>query len=198
MKLDAVYCSVLLGGMAFVIGLAAPVHGADQAAPPAIASPQPETPVQQPSAPVSAPGALVIPALTVVSVEILAPLGTKLSKTGDTFPIRLAAPIVVGGRELAPAGATGMGEVVHAKKSGGSGAGGELIVAARYLDLGGHRLRLRSMKLSSRGKDQDTLTVAAAQVVSVFALAVTGKNSVIPAGTLAEAKTSDEVTLANR
>lgn len=135
-----------------------------------------------------------IPALTPVSIEILVPVGSKISKTADMFPIRLAAPIVVDGATLVPAGTAGMGEVVHAKKSG-SGAGGELILAARYLDLDGHRLRLRSMNLTSRGGDQAALALAASQLVGVFALGITGKNTEIAAGTRAEAKTAEAITL---
>src|SRR5262245_4046011 len=59
----------------------------------------------------------IVPALTEISVEILADLGSKTSTTGDTFPLRLAAPIVIDGVELVPAGTAGMGEVIHAKKS---------------------------------------------------------------------------------
>ena len=45
-----------------------------------------------------------------------------------------------------------MGEVVHAKKGGGSGAAGELVLAARYLDFEGSRVRLRSMRLDGNGE----------------------------------------------
>ncbi|MET0587174.1 MAG: hypothetical protein ABWZ75_01520 [Novosphingobium sp.] len=74
---------------------------------------------------------MIGPALTPVSIQILAALGSKVSKSGDTFPIRLAAPVIVDGTVAIPAGAEGMGEVVHAKKGGGIGAAGELVLAAR-------------------------------------------------------------------
>ncbi|MEO0063543.1 MAG: hypothetical protein RLZZ08_2103, partial [Pseudomonadota bacterium] len=90
-----------------------------------------EAPTSEPPAaplPVAAQPA-AIPALTPVSVEILADLGSNTSVSGARFPIRLAAPLVVDGVAVVPAGATGEGEVVHAKKSSGMGAAGELVLA---------------------------------------------------------------------
>lgn len=144
----------------------------------------------------------VIPALTPVSIEILAPLGSKTSKSGDTFPIRLAAPIVVAGKEIVAAGATGMGEVIHAKKSGGMGAAGELVLAARYIDLGGLRLPLRSFNLSANGKSSiaqvDALAVASAASpipVSVIGFFINGGQITVPEGTVAWAKTREAFSL---
>jgi hypothetical protein len=124
-------------------------------------------------------------------VEILATLGSKTSKSGDLFPLRLAAPIVVDGREIVPAGAMGMGEVVHAKKSGGSGAPGELVLAARYIEFNGRRLRLRSMRLVAVGKDNLRLAQMATLAVSVFGLFVQGGETTIVAGAPADAKTAE-------
>jgi hypothetical protein len=147
---------------------------------------------------------LTIPALTPVKVEVLATLGSKTSKTGDTFPIRLAEPIVIDGMDAIPAGTTGMGEVVHAKKSGGSGAAGELVLAARYLDVGGERLRLRSMHLSPNGRSNiDTVqalnvaSAAAMPALSLIGFFITGGQATVPKGTIADAKTAAAFTLAS-
>ncbi|URW76231.1 hypothetical protein M9980_03120 [Sphingomonas donggukensis] len=145
----------------------------------------------------------LIPALTPVTLEVLAPLGSKTSKSGDTFPIRLAEAIVIDGAEAVPAGTTGMGEVVHAKASGGSGAAGELVLAARYLEVGDKRLRLRSMHLSPNGKSKidtvNTLSVATAAVapaLSVIGFLIRGAQTTVPQGTIVEAKTAEAFTLA--
>lgn len=144
----------------------------------------------------SAPGSqVIIPALTVVSIEILATIGSKTSTTGETFPLRLAQPIIIDGKEVVPAGVTGMGEIIHAKKSGGSGAGGELVLAARYLDLDGRRLRLRSMQVSAAGKDQMELALLSAQAIGPIAFAITGKNIEIAKGRIAAAKTAEAFVL---
>jgi hypothetical protein len=65
------------------------------------------------------PSTLTVPSFTEVAVEILAELGSKTSIKGETFPIRLVNAIIVDGREIVPAGAEGVGEVIHAKGNGG-------------------------------------------------------------------------------
>ncbi|MFD2578932.1 hypothetical protein ACFSTD_10665 [Novosphingobium colocasiae] len=71
-----------------------------------------------------------MPKLTPVTLQIDGALGSRISKTFDRFPIHLYEAIVIDGRTLVPAGASGWGEVVHAKKAGGkrgrrgAGAGG--------------------------------------------------------------------------
>lgn len=158
--------------------------------------------------PPSAPGALpcaecvTIPALTPVKLELLATLGSKLSKSGEMFPIRLAEPIFIDGREVVAAGATGMGEVVHAKKSGGMGAAGELVLAARYLDIGGQRLRLRSMSQSPSGRSNigtvNTINVASAASplpIGLIGFFIKGGQVTIEQGSIADAKTASAFTL---
>ncbi len=132
----------------------------------------------------------IVPALLPLTVEIMAPVSSKTSKTGEMFPIRLAEPITLDGVTVVPAGAMGVGEVVHAKKSGGSGAGGELILAARYLDVSGRRMALRSMQLAATGQDQTVLAMAASELIGPFGFAVRGKNVEIAAGRRATAKTA--------
>jgi len=145
----------------------------------------------------------VIPALTPVRIEVLAALGSKTSKSLDSFPIRLVEPIIIDGKEVVPAGTTGMGEVVHAKKSGGMGAAGELVLAARFLEVGVAKLPLRSMKLARAG-DSSIETVNAINVasaasfipVSVIGFFITGGQVVVPEGTIAEAKTAADFEIA--
>ena len=141
------------------------------------------------------PATLTVPALTPVSIEIAAVLGSKLSKTGETFPIRLAAPILADGNVVIPAGTTGMGEIIHAKKGGGSGAPGELVLAARYLDIDGRHLRLRSLHIVSVGKDRIGEADVVGVAFGVIGLLVTGGESLVPEGTIAEAKTAEAFSL---
>lgn len=161
----------------------------------ASSSASPDAAIVPTTAPVGAPvpscDCLAIPALTPVKIELIEAVSSKASITGALFRIALQQPIAIDGVELVPAGTAGMGEVIHAKKSGGSGAGGELVVAGRYLDLGGQRIRLRSMMMSSTGKDQTTLAMASAQAISFFAFAIRGKNTDFPAGSIADAKIAE-------
>lgn len=144
-----------------------------------------------------------IPRLTEVEFEILEPLGSKVSRSLDTFAIRLAAPIMIGGVEAVPAGTMGVGEVVHAKKAGGMGAAGELVLAARYLDLGDRRIRLRSMQLktteaTSRIGTANAIGTAGAATVLPVALIgffVKGGEVDVPEGTFASARIAENFTV---
>ncbi len=132
-----------------------------------------------------------IPALTPVELVIEADLGSKISTTGETFAIRLAKAIVIDGREVIPAGTTGQGEVVHAKKAGGSGASGELVLAARYLDFGDRRLKLRSLRVGLAGRDAMQAALAVSTLATPLGFILTGRNVDFAKGTVAMAKTSE-------
>ena len=131
-----------------------------------------------------------IPALTPVQIELSEPLSSRSSVTGQTFGLALASPISIGGNALIAAGAKGQGEVVHAKKTG-VGVGGELVLAARFLQIGEQRLRLRSMHLNGAGRDQQGLAFAVGVAVGFPALFVRGKHIDVPVGAFADAKTAE-------
>lgn len=138
----------------------------------------------------------VIPALTPVTIEVVEAVTSRTSRSGDRFAIRLAEPLVVDGSVLAPAGTLGVGEVVHAAKARGMGKAGELILAARYLELPRQRIPLRSFQYGKRqGRDSSGATSIASSVAgavlpaaSVVGLLVSGGEIEIPAGTRADAK----------
>lgn len=148
---------------------------------------------------------LLIPKLTPVKIQILVPLGSKLSKTGEMFPIRLAEPVVMDGVEAIPAGAAGMGEVIHAKKSGGMGAAGELVVTARYLEVDGRQLLLRSMHWAQSGKSKiDTVnalnvaSVAAPLPIGLVGYFIGGGQVNVAEGAIADAKTAADFAITLR
>jgi hypothetical protein len=89
-----------------------------------------------------------IPSLTPVEIEIGRDLSSRTSKAAETFPISLHSPIVLEGNEVVPAGASGIGEVVHVLPAGPQSYSGQLILAARYLRVGERRLRLRSLRFA--------------------------------------------------
>lgn len=162
---------------------------------PAPASAEAAPPVADEAAPPAVAG-LLLPKTTPIIIAIDKELGSKISQTGETFPIRLAKAVTVDGVEVLPAGITGQGEVVHAKKAGLAGAAGELVLAARYLDLNGRRIDLRSFRFmeageTSLGKGQDNtgvsnITTAVAGPIGFF---IGGGNTNVLPGTLANAKT---------
>lgn len=155
----------------------------------------------RPEAPVTPPTA-ILPRLTPVLIELLATLSSESSTTGDHFPIRLAEAVVVDGQTVIPAGTMGEGEVIHAKRKGGMGAAGELIITARYLDLGGQRIALRSLRVNGDGQSRiDTVngvavaSAATFPLVSLVGFFITGGALTVNEGTIAAARTAEEVTL---
>lgn len=183
-----------LSALAFCATPVLAQQAADGPAPSPLAAPQPQ------AAPAPAASPPAIPALLPVSIEILADLGSKISKSGDRFPLRLAAPIMVDGVEAVPAGAMGEGEVVHAKKSGGMGAAGELVLAARFVEHSGRRIALRSLRIVPQGKSAintvnaiNVGSVASPLPVGLIGFFISGGQAVVPAGTIAEAKVAQDV-----
>ena len=115
---------------------------------------------------------------------------------GDKFRIRLAEPLFVDGNIVLDSGIEGVGEIVHAEKSRSGGKGGELLIAARYLDRNSTRVNLRGLKLGGKGKDSTAAALAVALALGPVALFVHGREIIIPAGTLAQAKIAQEMELA--
>ncbi len=147
----------------------------------------------------------VIPALTEVSITIDKAINSQANHAGETFPITLATPIVIDQKVVVPAGTSGAGEIVHAAKSRFGGRAGELILAVRYLEHGGIRIPLRSLRyIEGRGKDRgDTAAAisiassAIAPIGGVISMFITGGEVNIPSGTLAIAKTVASVSVPN-
>jgi len=132
---------------------------------------------------------------TAVTIEILEPLSSALVKRGDKFRLRLADSISVEGMPVLASGIEGVGEIVHAERSRSGGKAGELLIAARYLDYPGAQIPLRGLKLGGRGKDNTNAALATAFAVGPLALFVRGREIVIPAGTLAQAKIALDLQL---
>ena len=164
-----------------------------------------QTPVGSASSALSAPPGASAPTAPVsgaklatgtpVIISIGQLLSSNSSKTGDKFPIALATPIVVDGQVVAPAGATGMGEVVYADPAGGGGTPGKLVLAARYVDVGDIRIKLKAFNLSAGG-DVDFRTMQmAASILSVGVFLIPGGEVRYPLGTRAGAKVAEDVVL---
>lgn len=141
------------------------------------------------------PGTLQLANGTVVEIEIAEPLSSRSNKRGDKFQLTLAAPVVSNGQLVLPAGTSGTGEIVHADRSRGGGKPGELLLAARYLDLAGQRIPLRGFKLGAAGKDNTALALGTSFALGPFAHFIHGQEIEIPAGTKANAKLAADVAL---
>jgi hypothetical protein len=154
-------------------------------------APAPETP-----APVAIdPDCCRVVAGTVIDLEIAEPITSWQHKRGDKFQLRLAQPLVVDGRLLVPAGTTGVGEIVHAAAARGGGAPGELLIAARHLDVDGGQLLLRGMKLGGSGGDNSGMAFGVSFAAGPFAMFIRGHEIEIPAGARAYAKVAEDAVL---
>src|SRR6478736_9008088 len=89
----------------------------------ALAAPGEAALAQQPTRTAAARRCCRVAAGTVVMVELAEPVSTKTHKSGDTFAIRLAEPVVVQGQIVLQAGTKGLGEVTDAAKPGMGGKG---------------------------------------------------------------------------
>lgn len=163
----------------------------------------PVSTVAVPATEAPAGSATSVPLRTTVEIEIMQVLGSKTSKGGDKFPIRLAEALVVDGRTVLPKGLTGEGEVVHAAKARWGGKAGELVLAARYLDCpataptstvpgtAARRIPLGYFKFGVAGK---ALTYEALLIPVVGAFIGGGEVDVVP-GTRANAQTKEVIEL---
>ena len=123
-----------------------------------------------------------------------------MNKIGETFPIRLSSPILIGESVIVPAGTSGSGDIVHASKSSFGGKPGELVLAVRWLDHEGIKIPLRSLKYMAtskpgQGKDNTNTAAAIGAAVGIVAMFITGGEVNIAAGTIAFAKTAAPVTI---
>jgi len=123
-----------------------------------------------------------LPANTVIELELLDAPSSETSHKGDFFKLRVVQPVAVEGKERVPAGSIAVGQVVHAAKSGMGGKGGELLLAARYLDLPSGQVNLRS-SFGAAGQGHVVASLVVAELFGPFGLAVHGKHLDLPAGT---------------
>ena len=143
----------------------------------------------------SAPAAAgLLPANAVVELEMVDAVSSQTSKRGDWFHMRVAQPLRVGERELVPAGTVAVGQVVHAQKSGAGGRGGELILAARFLEMPQGQVKLRA-SLGAAGAARVKSSLALSFAVGPLALFVKGKTVSLPAGAALSARIAADTLL---
>lgn len=146
---------------------------------------------------VSTPVAIIpiIAAGTSVDLEVKQDVSSKTSKPGDWFDLALATPIMLDNAAVIPAGTPGRGQVVHAAKGGFGGSAGELLLAARYLEVGGQKLMLRKFRVGGRGSDNGAEAMITNAVVPIVGLLISGGNITIASGTRSTAIVSADFAL---
>jgi hypothetical protein len=153
-----------------------------------------ESPAEQ-SPPPPVAETTTIAAGTTIVIRLIDPISSSTATQGQFFPIELAEPVMLGDREIIPAGIRGEGQVVHARHRGWGGGAGELILAARYLQCGERRVALRAFHLGVAGRDGASTSVIATVAVGVVGAVVTGRSAHVPAGSLATARLVEAIRL---
>jgi hypothetical protein len=153
-----------------------------------------ESPAEQ-SPPPPVAETTTIAAGTTIVIRLIDPISSSTATQGQFFPIELAEPVMLGDREVIPAGIRGEGQVVHARHRGWGGGAGELILAARYLQCGERRVALRAFHLGVAGRDGASTSVIATVAVGVVGAFVTGRSANVPAGSLATARLVEAIRL---
>ncbi|MET0247817.1 MAG: hypothetical protein ABW182_13785 [Sphingomonas sp.] len=124
-----------------------------------------------------------------IEFEFVDPISSKSAKNDQFFPIRITQDVRWNGALMIPAGTMGQGQVVHAARSGWGGKAGELIVAARYIDIAGVHIPLRRFRMGGvgTGTDRASEAVAVAAMVPLAGFLMNGGEKEIAIGTRANA-----------
>lgn len=138
-----------------------------------------------------------LPAGTELVFAMVDTVSSKTNKRGDRFSLKLAMPVTVDGHLLIPAGTLAIGEVVHADRARGSGQAGELILAARTLEIGGQTIALRAFGTTASGTGADRTGKAGGLSLAFTpaAFMIRGGEKEMTAGSLISAKTRLAVAL---
>src|SRR5258708_23697664 len=113
-------------------------------------------------APVAKSAPLVVPSGTTVNVSLGSALGSKLSKTGQTFTGSVAQDVVVGNEVAIPKGATINGTVTDAKPLGRFAGGASLDVRLDSININGADMQVqaKAQPFSAKGKGKRTAILA--------------------------------------
>ncbi len=151
----------------------------------------------------AAPVATVVPAGTVVTVRLGETLGSKTSTSGQGFSATLAEPLVVGGRELAPKGASAAGTVVDAQPLGKFKGGARLELRLTSITLNGQQVAVNTSTVDravkGKGKRSAVMIGGGAGLGALIGgLAGGGKGAAIGAGAGAAAGTGGTYFTGNK
>lgn len=147
--------------------------------------------------PAASASSLKLAALSPVELKILDDITSKTAVSGMPVRLALSRPLYVTSGLGIPEGTAVEGVVIHAAKGGMGGKSGELLIGAKLIRVAADTaIPLRSFKLGpANGRNNETLAFATAVAVGLPALLINGGSARVPAGTVANAKTSAEVEI---
>jgi hypothetical protein len=130
-----------------------------------------------------------IPVGTILIVETTQAVNSETAVTGSKYSIRLAEPIKIDGKILVDSGVMGVGDIIHAqRRQAFSGRAGELIIAARYLEANGVRLKLGKSNIEIAGEQSRGFVFNGGSVAPT----ISSEATEIPIGTFTEAEVVSE------
>jgi hypothetical protein len=105
---------------------------------------------------------LVVPAGTSITVNLGSALGSKLSKSGETFTGTVAKDVVVENTVVIPKGSTISGTVTDAKPLGKFAGGAELQLRLESINVSGSEMPVQAdlRTFSAKGKGKRTAVLA--------------------------------------
>lgn len=186
--------NALRGSLAMVVLLAVAGCGQSGSAPDSAASDAEGRSVTA-QAPAPKPQPIVLEAGTAIQVTVDQSVSSKTNSAGDRFEASIAAPVVVGGKQVIPSGATASGTVTVAKSAGRFRGNAELALTLNSVTVDGKTYDLQTSTFSEttggRGKRTAIGTGAGAAAGAVIgAIAGGGKGAAIGAGAGAGAGTA--------
>jgi hypothetical protein len=142
-----------------------------------------------------APKPIVVDAGTEIAVTLDQSVSSKTSNPGDHFDISLAAPVIVGEKQVIPSGAKAVGTVTDAKSAGKFKGNAAISVTLSSITVNGQEYDVKTSSVTrvSKGRGKRTAVGAgggAAVGAIIGAIAGGGKGAAIGAGAGAGAGTA--------
>jgi hypothetical protein len=161
------------------------------------------SPDQKPAEPFLAPNPIVVDAGTTIEVTVDQSVSSKTSNPGDHFDASLAAPVMVGDRQVIPAGARAVGTVTDAKSAGKFKGNAAISVTLDAVKVNGTSYPVRTTSITEAGKGRGKRTAigaggGAGVGAIIGAIAGGGKGAAIGAGAGAGAGTAGAAFTGNR
>lgn len=137
---------------------------------------------------------VTVPAGTPLTVRLRHSISSATATPGDTFDFTLVEPLIANGKTVVPAGATGVGRVIAARKSGRLHNSGYLRIGVSSLEVEAKQMPVQSSSIFISGGKYGKRNAAfigggAGAGAVIGALAGGGKGALIGAGAGAAAGT---------
>ncbi len=138
---------------------------------------------------------VTLPSGTTIHVRLDHGIATDTHESGDEFEATVSAPVVVGGKEVIPAGAAARGHIAEARESGRLQTPAKLVLALKEVEVDGAWYDIDTALTGRRGKSHKKrnwlfIGGGAAGGALIGGLAGGGKGAAIGAGVGAGAGTA--------